>query len=180
MYLDYCQFFWQKSYYSFYKFFNDARSGKWRSGKRRSALFCSKGIRIKCIVGFQGVVQLGGPDLWYNWGSPIRVGAHKYSNHAIYLLRICLLCPIHIIPSVMCMFFQVFSSFLYHFSFFTSKWREKGKTRFQPVNEVRHTHLMVRMYNINQYYWLCLCICCRTGVTFCSYLCSHMEAYDTN
>ena len=29
------------------------------------------------IVCFQGVVQLGGPDPWYNLGSPAKVGAHK-------------------------------------------------------------------------------------------------------
>ena len=28
------------------------------------------------IVSCQGVVQLGGPDAWYNWGGPAKVGAH--------------------------------------------------------------------------------------------------------
>ena len=27
------------------------------------------------IVGCRGVVQLGGPDPWYNWGGPAKVGA---------------------------------------------------------------------------------------------------------
>ena len=27
------------------------------------------------IVGYQGVVQLGGPDLWFDWGGPAKVGA---------------------------------------------------------------------------------------------------------
>ena len=29
------------------------------------------------IVGCQGVLQLGGPDLWYNQGDPAKVGACK-------------------------------------------------------------------------------------------------------
>ena len=30
-----------------------------------------------CIVGCRSVVQLGGPDPWYNQGGPAKVGARK-------------------------------------------------------------------------------------------------------
>ena len=36
---------------------------------------------MTCIVSCQGVVQLGGPDPWFNWGGPANVGAHK--SHAL-------------------------------------------------------------------------------------------------
>ena len=29
------------------------------------------------IISSQGVVQLGRPDLWYNGGGSVKVGAHK-------------------------------------------------------------------------------------------------------
>ena len=29
------------------------------------------------LVGCRGVVQLGGPDPWYNWGGPTKVGVLK-------------------------------------------------------------------------------------------------------
>ena len=32
---------------------------------------------VTYIVGSRGAVQLGGPDPWYNWGGPTKVGSQK-------------------------------------------------------------------------------------------------------